>query len=159
MALYRNAVTGAYPVTEQTIRAANPTVSLPVEIDATTAQAFGFDLVAAAPQPGPNYQEGPPVQTGDGSWSQTWVAVAQPLPPPVTRMSPLEWMSRLSSDESTAIATAAQSNASILFWMLQAAAAQFIDVTDQRTIEGVNALAQAGLIQSGRVAELLAPAA
>ncbi|MDO9711039.1 hypothetical protein [Paracraurococcus lichenis] len=75
---------------------------------------------------------------------------------PKTRLTGLEFMNRLSTEESAAIATAAQSNASVLVWLLKLSAATYVDLTDQQTIEGVNAIKAAGLLTADRAAELLA---
>lgn len=82
-----------------------------------------------------------------------------PLPPPapVTTVSPLEFMSRMTAAEDAAIATAAQSNAQVLLFLLQMSAATVIDLNDPRTIGGVNALAAAGLLTAERAKEILVP--
>jgi hypothetical protein len=158
MPLYLDPATGTYPVTVAWLRWRHPNTSFPHDLTPQIAQAFGLVEVTPTPQPHPTDIEGSPHDNGNGTWSQTWAAAPSAPAPTTPQMSPLVFMGRLSTDETTAIATAAQQNPAIFLWMLQAAAASYIDVTDQRTIEGVNALAQAGLIQPSRVAALLAPA-
>ena len=82
---------------------------------------------------------------------------APPPAPPPTQISPLEFMARLTPAETTAISTAALGNAALLMWLVQASAAQYIDLTDPRTKEGLDALVAAGLLTADRAAAVLTP--
>lgn len=74
-----------------------------------------------------------------------------------TLLTPLEFMARFTPAEQTALAAAAQSNATILLFMLQMAAATTIDLTSPLTQEGVQGLGTAGLIAEGRAATIMTP--
>lgn len=92
---------------------------------------------------------------------QEWLAagnVPDPAPAlaPVTQMSPLVFIGRFTAAEQAAVAAAAQTSAAMLLWLTQLSAAQYIDVTDPRTIAGINMLVTAGLLTADRVPEILA---
>jgi hypothetical protein len=78
-----------------------------------------------------------------------------PAPPPSTTIAPLDFMARLTPAEQTAIATASQSNAQILLFLLKLSGATQVDVTDPLTIAGVNAMVGAGLLTTPRGAQIL----
>jgi hypothetical protein len=84
---------------------------------------------------------------------RTWATAPTPAPLP---LSPLDFRARFTDAEQAAIQTAALGNAKILGVLLEQASAQFIDTTDARTIEGVNALVTAGLLTPARAAQILA---
>jgi hypothetical protein len=85
-------------------------------------------------------------------------APAPPAPPaPITTMSPLEFMARFTANEQTAIATAAQANASVLLWMLKLSGATFVDLADPQTKAGIDALVTAGLLTAERETAILTP--
>jgi hypothetical protein len=90
-------------------------------------------------------------QVWDGS---AWGAIPADPPPKPT---PLAWLERLPEAKQDAIATAAMGNASINLWLLKAAGVPEIDVTDPRTIAGVQALVAAGVLTSEDQAVMLAP--
>lgn len=68
----------------------------------------------------------------------------------------LDFLNRFTQAERIAIRTAAQSNAAVADYLAMQDAASGIDLTDTRTIAGVNALEAAGLIGAGRAAQILA---
>lgn len=72
-----------------------------------------------------------------------------------TRFSPLEFQARLHADELGSIAQAALGSPPIFIFMLQMASAQYIDITDERTIAGVHALRDAKLLTNARATEIL----
>lgn len=90
-----------------------------------------------------------------------WVAagnIADPAPAAAaapTLLTPLAFMARLTAAEQTAIATAGQSNASVLLFLLEVAGASYVSATDPRTIAGVNAIVAAGLLTAARAAQIL----
>ena len=101
------------------------------------------------------------MQNVDWQGYQAWLAAGNtpdpaPTGPVNTDLSPRNFMARFTTAESAAIATAAQTNASVLTFMLQVSAADYINVTDPRTIAGVNALVTAGLLTSSRAPVILA---
>jgi hypothetical protein len=71
---YRCRATGSYPLTGNDIRLARPNVPQPATIDRSTAQDFGYDIVAEIPKPPPSsagrlFVEAAPAQPLDGSWA------------------------------------------------------------------------------------------
>jgi hypothetical protein len=74
----------------------------------------------------------------------------------VKNITNLQFLDRFTSAERIAIRTAAQSNGEMADYLAMQAAADGIDLTDARTIGGVQALEAAGLIAAGRAAEILA---
>lgn len=77
-------------------------------------------------------------------------------PPPPEPLTKLAFMNRFTMDEKAAIYTAAKQNVYIEIWLDQFKLAEYVDVSDPRTIAGINALESFGLIGAGRAAELLA---
>ena len=75
---------------------------------------------------------------------------------PVTVLSKLGYMNRFTDAELAAIYTAAKSVVQVEVWLEKFKLAEFIDLTDQRTIDGLNSLEAAGLLAAGRAAEILA---
>ncbi len=80
-------------------------------------------------------------------------AVVAPLAP---RLTSLEFMGLLTAAEQVAIATAAQSNASVLVWLLKISGALYVDLGDSATVGGVQAMVAAGLLTPARAAAILA---
>lgn len=74
----------------------------------------------------------------------------------VTKLTKLEFLNRMTSAERIAIRAAAAQSPAIHDYMAMLDAAQDVDLTDPRTIGGVQALEAAGLIGEGRAAEILA---
>lgn len=72
-----------------------------------------------------------------------------------TDLTNLDFLTRFTQAERIAIRTAAQSNAAVADYLAMQDAAGSITLTDQRTIDGVNALEAAGLIGAGRAAKIL----
>lgn len=77
-----------------------------------------------------------------------------PLPATLTWLA---FRARFTAPEQAAIMAAALANAALFSFLLDAAGAAYIDVTDPRTVAGVQALAGAGLIAPGRVSTILTP--
>jgi hypothetical protein len=78
-----------------------------------------------------------------------------PNPALTTKMSSLQFMSLFTSAEQTAIATAAQTNASILLLMMSWSSATYIDLKDPRVKEGLDVLVTAEIITSARETAIL----
>lgn len=78
-----------------------------------------------------------------------------PPPPPPKPITKLEYMGRFTDSELIAIYTAAKSNVAIEVWLDKFKLASEIDLRDQRTIDGLNALAAAGILTPERVSEIL----
>ena len=104
---------------------------------------------------------------GEGPYLKAWlsqepqpsaeaIAAAALIPVYPTRFSFLEFMDLFTDPEQIAIVNAAMVNAGVKLWYDKALGASYIDRTDQRTIDGVNALVPAGLITSDRAAAILA---
>lgn len=74
---------------------------------------------------------------------------------PVT-LTYIEFRALFTSGEQEIIMTAAQQNHLILDWLLQAAGAGKIELSNPLTISGVNSLVAAGLIAPGRSVDILA---
>ena len=72
--------------------------------------------------------------------------------PPPTR---LEFFDRFTDTEQVAIYDAAKLVTQVQIWLDKFKLASDIDVTDPRTIAGINALEAAGLLAAGRAAEIL----
>jgi len=83
-----------------------------------------------------------------------FVEVAQAEQPrgPLSR---LDFMNLFSDSEMAAIYEAEAGSTLIKVWVKKLEAASQIDLSDQRTIDGINALESAGLIGAGRAAEIL----
>ncbi len=67
----------------------------------------------------------------------------------------LQFRGRFTAPEQAAIMAAALGNSALFSFLLDAAGAAFIDVSDPRTIAGVQALAAAGMITSQRATTIL----
>lgn len=80
----------------------------------------------------------------------------QPTPPMATSMSVLDFLSRFSSEERTAVRATAKVVPAIDDFLFLLQMAGGVNTTDARTIAGVNALESGGLLAPGRAAEILA---
>lgn len=74
---------------------------------------------------------------------------------PLVEIAPLDFMARLTPAEQTAIATAGQSNAQVLLFLLTLAGATTVNVTDALTQAGVQAMVAANLLTQARGAQIL----
>lgn len=74
----------------------------------------------------------------------------------VTKLTKLDFLNRMTAPERIGIREAAKVSPAIHDYMAMLDAAQDVDLTDARTIGGVQALEAAGLIGDGRAAEILA---
>ena len=89
--------------------------------------------------------------TGDlASWNSKII----PAPPIISSVA---FWARFTASEQTAIATAAQNNASINVWLITALTYSSIDLTNQTTKAGLDALVAAGLLTSARETAILTP--
>lgn len=75
---------------------------------------------------------------------------------PKTTLTKLEYMDRFTDAELAAIYAAAKTSVEVEIWLGRFKLASKVNLTDERTIAGVNALETAGLIATGRAAEILA---
>lgn len=83
-----------------------------------------------------------------------------PPPPPQqfkTQMASLEYLDRFTEEEQLAVAEAAMSNPVVNLWYMRMGMAEYIDVTDPRVGQGIDALIAAGLLDEGRKEALLQP--
>jgi hypothetical protein len=76
--------------------------------------------------------------------------------PSVRTLTKLEYMNRFTDAELAAIYTAAKSNVQVEVWLDKFKLAEEINLDDPSTISGVQALEAAGLLSTGRSAEILA---
>lgn len=76
-------------------------------------------------------------------------------PAPAPSITKLEYMGRFTDSELISIYTAAKSNVAIEVWLEKFKLAAEIYLQDQRTIDGLNALAAAGILTSERVSVIL----
>jgi len=76
--------------------------------------------------------------------------------PPVTVISKLQFMSRFTDAELVSIYTAAKASVAIEVWIKKLEAAADVTITNQATIDGVNALEASKLIGVGRASVILA---
>jgi len=77
---------------------------------------------------------------------------------PVAVITRLAFMSMFTDAELEAIYTAAKQSVKVEIYLDKIKAAENVTLTDPRTIAGVEALTAAGLIDAGRVSEILAGA-
>ena len=76
-------------------------------------------------------------------------------PSPQTLMTPLEFLARFTDAEKSAITTVALDSAGLMLWLLTAMGASQINIKDQQTIDGVNALVAAKLLTADRAKVIL----
>ena len=85
-----------------------------------------------------------------------------------TRLTRLQFRNRFTAQEKAQLELAAMDDpsaepaqrlqsASLRAYLADLAAAEFVDLADQSTVAGVNALEAAGILAEGRAAEVLAP--
>lgn len=88
------------------------------------------------------------------STGATLPVVSNPNPslPYITRLA---FRSRLTNEEKVAIYTAAESSVQLKVFLDDLASATYVDLTRPDTIAGINFLETAGLVASGRAAEIL----
>lgn len=78
---------------------------------------------------------------------------------PVRILTKLQYMNRFTDEELAGIYAAAKSVVQVEIWLEKFKLASEIDLDDQRTVAGVQALEASGLIAAGRAAEILSGAA
>lgn len=91
----------------------------------------------------------------DGQFVEPAPQQGEPVVPFVPRWTPLQFIERFTDAEQLAIVTAAQSTPALRLWYDKAMAADEIVSDDPRTIAGVQALVDAGLISAQRKTEIL----
>jgi hypothetical protein len=74
----------------------------------------------------------------------------------VSRVEPFDFLNRFTQDERAMIRTASLGNGQLADYIAMVSAAKTVVLTDELTMTGVQALEAAGLIASGRAAEILA---
>ena len=96
-----------------------------------------------------------------GDWDAAAALAAQPITPappaPVTVFSSLDFLELFTREEQLAVVSATLVNAQVKLWYDKMLAADFIDLNDPRTTEGITALALAGLITPQRASTILTP--
>jgi len=109
-------------------------------------------------EPGSTYVAGvvTPLQPGYYLDHDTLTVLPVPAPPPVRLLTKLQFRNRFTPAEKVAIYTAASANVSVQIYLDDINAAEYINLDDASTTAGVAALEAAGLIGTGRTAEILA---
>lgn len=77
-------------------------------------------------------------------------------PAPRTKLTKLEYMDRFTDAELAGIYAAAKQSVQVEIWLERFKLATEVDLSDPRTISGIQALEAAGLIAAGRSIEILA---
>jgi hypothetical protein len=114
---------------------------------------IGIGWLVETPRPAGNYQRGPN-ELVDGQWQMTW-AEYTPEPEVITQFSSLNFLERFTSQEQLAVVSATMANAQVKLWYDKLLAANFVDVADPRTAEGLAFLVAAGLLSQERASEIL----
>lgn len=83
------------------------------------------------------------------------IAVPQSPPSGMRVYTPLEFLEKFTQVEQLNVVSATMSNSEVKLWYDKMLAASFVDLTDQRTIEGLNSLVAAGLLSAERPQEIL----
>lgn len=90
-------------------------------------------------------------------WDGETLTKAEPLPPAVrTHLSRIEFRNRFTSAEKVALYTAAETNVMIKVFLDDLSAAEYVDVTDEDTIAGIEYIEQIGIISGERKSDILA---
>jgi len=151
---FRDRTTGEYPITLGTIRRRS-SVAFGASPTAAILDAANVDPVEATtpPTPGANQtvREGEPEQF-NGKWRQTWIV--EPAPERVFTW--LEFIDLFTSDEQIELVGASMVDANVKLFYDKAVGAQGIYLSDQRTIDGITLLANAGLLTPQRRDQVLA---
>lgn len=71
------------------------------------------------------------------------------------QITKLEFMNRLTADELILIYTAAAQDVRLQIWLDKFKISEFVDLSDQQTIDGIKALEQFSIIATGRSLEIL----
>ena len=77
-------------------------------------------------------------------------------PTPITKLSSNQFMALFTIAEQTAIVGAAMSNVALSLWYGKMLGADYVDLTDPQTKDGLDALVAAGLLTAAREALVLA---
>jgi len=81
----------------------------------------------------------------------------EPTPQYKTQFTSLEYLGKFTESEQLAVVSATLQNAQIKLWYDKMLAASYVDITDPRTIGGLDALIAFGLIAAPRKSAILAP--
>ena len=94
-----------------------------------------------------------PARMGEYVYSDGQLSIPVPAPEPLSK---LEFLDRFTDAELIVIREAAKASPELDLWLWRFDRADFIDVTDPRTAEGLRSMEAAGLLAEGRAAEILA---
>lgn len=83
--------------------------------------------------------------------------VDEPNPKFKTVFSSLEFLDRFTEAEQLTVVLASMNNAEVKLWWDKMLAASYVDINDPRTAAGIDALISAGLLETERRDEVLAP--
>lgn len=94
-----------------------------------------------------------------GAYGEISPYIAPPPPPPKYKsvLSVLEFRERFTKDEQRAIKAATYTDPDVGIVYDDFMAAQFIDLSDERVVEGVELYISKGLLKAGRKASILEP--
>ena len=153
------------PVSSNAIRRAHPNTSLPRNPSDDTLAALGYARVHPTPRPdGDVVTEGQPDQGDDGKWYQTWEVrdftpeerEANTPEPEYPQFTALEMLDLFTEQEQLAVVQATMSVPEVKLWYDRLIAATFVTYQDPRTEGGLQALVDAGLLDPGRKADIVA---
>lgn len=105
-----------------------------------------IDLTDIDPQPG----------SGWAYLAGVFTAPVAATPTPTRTLSKLQYMNLFTDSELAAIYTAAKTVVQVEVWLDKFRVTSEVNLDDPRTISGVQALEAAGLLVTGRAAEILA---
>ena len=94
----------------------------------------------------------------EANYPGRFVEVPEPPAPPATprtRLTRLEFRNQFTMAEKQALYTAAQSSVDIQIFLDDVNAAEYVETTDQLTIDGLGALVSEGLLTQARADEIL----
>ena len=111
-----------------------------------------------------NYQPEPPFVAIPDEVEAGWLfdgtnyTAPKPAPEPThrTRLTRLEFRNLFTQAEKQALYTAAQSSVDVQIYLDDVNAAQYIETTDQSTIDGLSSLVDAGILTQARADTILA---
>lgn len=84
-----------------------------------------------------------------------YITAAAPVLPAIKQITRLQFLNRFTDTELDTIYTAAKTNVSLEVMLDKFRAAEYIDLNDTQTIDGINILEAIGLISTGRAQVIL----
>jgi hypothetical protein len=78
-------------------------------------------------------------------------------PQPILPITKLQYMERFTDEELAAIYTLAKTNVQMEIWLEKFKATTEVNLTDSRTVSGIQSLVTAGILTEERATEILTP--